>query len=220
MDDDYFTTFSPEEIATHIRMSSSLGSKHRIEVRVRPRASSTGAFDIIIVGFDYLSECSIFCGLLSAFGLDIRAGNIYSFSKRGFRPSPGKIVDVFSVSIKSGEVFDDAEQRSLAQELETFANLLAAGSIAEARERLNRYLTEKIETMSVTLSALLSPLEIQFDNRSSSDWTIMEVRSEDSFAFLYAISNALAMHGIDIHKVRIRNVGREARDQFFIAGRW
>ena len=79
MDDDYFTTFSPEEIATHIRMSSGLGSKHRVQVRVRPRPSSSGAFDIVIVGFDYLSEFSIFCGMLSAYGLDIRAGNIYSF---------------------------------------------------------------------------------------------------------------------------------------------
>ena len=223
MDEDYFTTFSREEIATHIRMASTLGSKHRIQVRVsgRPAAApGAEAFDIIIVGFDYLSEFSLFCGLLSAFGLDIRAGNIYSFSKRGPRPSQGKIVDVFSVSIKSGEAFDDAEQRSLAQELEAFANLLAAGSAAEARERLNRYLTEKIETMSVTLSALLSPLEIQFDNRFSSDWKMMEIRTGDSFAFLYAISNALAMHGVDIHKVKVRNAGGSAIDQFLIADQW
>jgi glutamate-ammonia-ligase adenylyltransferase len=190
MDEDYFTTFSSEEIATHVRMASNLGSKHRIQVHIsgrRPRTPGADAFDIIIVGFDYLSEFSIFCGLLSAFGLDIRAGNIYSFSRRGSRPSPSKIVDVFTVTIKSGEVFDDAEQKDFARELETFANLLSAGNLAEARERLNRYLTEKIETMSVGLSGLLSPLEIKFDNDSSPDWTLLEIRSEDSFAFLYAV---------------------------------
>jgi glutamate-ammonia-ligase adenylyltransferase len=223
MDEDYFTTFSPEEIATHVRMASTLGSKHRIQVHISGRRAwmhSAGAFDIIIVGFDYLSEFSIFCGLLSAFGLDIRAGNIYSFSKRGSRPSPSKIVDVFTVTIKSGEVFDDAEQRDFARELERFASLLAAGATAEARERLNRYLMEKIETMSVGLAGLLSPLEIKFDNDSSPDWTLLEVRSEDSFAFLYAVSNALAMHGIDIHKVKVRNAGRVAIDQFLIADQW
>ena len=79
MDADYFTTFSPGEIATHIRMASSLGPKHRVEVRVipHPAAADAGAFEIIIVGFDYLSEFSIFCGLLSAFGLDIRSGDIF-----------------------------------------------------------------------------------------------------------------------------------------------
>ena len=46
MDDDYFTTFSPEDIATHIRMASGLGSKQRVQVRVTPRQSSGGMFDI------------------------------------------------------------------------------------------------------------------------------------------------------------------------------
>src|ERR1700746_1474766 len=105
MDDDYFTTFSPEDIATPTRMASGLGSKQRVQVRVTPRQSSGGTFDIIIVGFDYLSEFSIFCGLLSAFGLDIRAGNIYSFSKRAQGRSARKVVDVFSVGIKTGAGF-------------------------------------------------------------------------------------------------------------------
>jgi hypothetical protein len=48
----------------------------------------------------------------------------------------------------------------------------------------------------------------------------MEANSEDAFAFLYAVSNALAMQGIYIHKVKIRSVGHEAVDQFFIADRW
>ena len=223
MDDDYFTTFAPEEIATHIRMSSSLDSTHRVKVHVRPRQTpdpGLGTFDIVIVGFDYLSEFSVFCGLLSAFGLDIRAGNIYSFAKRGLQRSPRKIVDVFSVSIKDGEVFDEAEQCAFEHELQTSAGSLAAGSVVEARERLNRFLTERIERMDAPLAGLRHPLEVQFDSRSSSDWTVMEVRSRDTFAFLYAISNALAMNGVDIHKVKIRNVGPEARDQFFIADRW
>ena len=220
MDDDYFTTFSPEDIATHIRMASGLGSKQRVQVRVTPRQSSGGTFDIIIVGFDYLSEFSIFCGLLSAFGLDIRAGNIYSFSKRAQGPSPRKIVDVFSVGIKTGAGFEMDERRDFEQELRTFANLLAAGQVREARERLNRFLTERIERMHAPLGGLLSPLDIRFDNPPSSEWTVMDLRSEDTFAFLYAISNALAMHDIDVHKVIVRSAEGEARDRFFIADRW
>jgi glutamate-ammonia-ligase adenylyltransferase len=223
MDEDYFTTFSPEEISMHVRMAASLGSRHRIQVHIRPRVSETvgtQAFDIVIVGFDYLSEFSIFCGLLSAYGLDIRAGNIYSFARREPQPSPSKIVDVFTVSIRSGEVFDAAEQHDFAHELETFANLLANGAAADARERLNRYLTERVETKSIPLSGLLSPLEITFENELSADWTMLQVRSEDSFGFLYAVSNALAMHGIDIHKVNIRNADGLAVDQFFIADQW
>jgi len=220
MDEDYFSTFSPGEICAHIRMSCALDSRHRIQFRVTPRESATGGFDIVIVGFDYLSEFSIFCGLLSAFGLNICAGDIYSFGRKASRPSPRKIVDVFSVSLKAGETFDEAKQRDLENELQTFAHLLAANEADQARERLNRFLTERIEKMNEALSGLLSPIEIRFDNRVSEDWTVMETHSEDAFAFLYAISNALAMQGVYIHKVRIRGAGREVRNEFYIADRW
>src|SRR5262245_57726563 len=176
MDDDYFATFSPEDIATHIRMACALDPKHRVRVRVIPRQH--GTFDIIIVGFDYLSEFSIFSGLLSAFGLHIRAGNIYSFGRGTSRSSPSKIVDVFGVGIKAGETFDEPRQQEFEQELQTFAQLLSKGAIEEVRERLNRSLTERIERMNEPLTGLLAPVEIHFDNQLSSDWTVMEVRSE------------------------------------------
>ena len=217
MDEDYFTTFSPEEIASHIRMSTGLDSKHRVQVRVTPRTSSTAEFEIVIVGFDYLSEFSIFCGLLSAFGLDIEAGHIYSFARSTTSRSSRKIVDVFNVAVKPGEVFDATKQREFEQELQRLAHLLATGSVDKARERLNRFLTERIETMNEPLSGLGYPIEIRFDNDVSPDWTLMEARSHDAFALLYGISNALAMQGIYIHKVEIRRVGHEAIDHFFIS---
>jgi glutamate-ammonia-ligase adenylyltransferase len=237
MDEDYFATFSPEEISTHIGMSCALDPAHPVRCRITPRRPSE--FDIIIVGFDYLAEFSIFCGLLSAFGLDIRAGSIYSFAKqssgqekpqlrsmrrslksKSSRPLPRKIVDVFNVRLRPGETFDEAKQREFEQELQTLVRLLAAGSSDQARERLNRFLTERIEKMNEQLSGLLSPVEVRFDNQLSSDWTVMDVHSEDAFAFLYAFSNALSLRGIYIHKVRIRSIGSEARDQFFIADSW
>jgi len=219
LDDDYFATFSPEEIATHIRMSGGLNARQRVHVRFVPRDSGS-EFDIILVGFDYVSEFSVFCGLLSAFGLDIHAGNIYSFARGSTsRRSPGKIVDVFSVGLRPGEVFDETKQREFEQELQTLAGLLATSNADQARERLNRFLTERIENMNEPLTGLVHPMEIGFDNELSPEWTVMEARSEDAFAFLYAVSNALAMQGIYIHKVKIRSIGHEARDRFFISDR-
>src|SRR5689334_13313829 len=119
MDEDYFTTFAPEEIATHIRMAAGLDSRRRLRVRVTPSGSE---FEIIIVGFDYLSEFASFCGLMSAFGLDIQSGNIYSFAKATDpRSRPRKIVDVFNVAVRTGETFDDTKQREFEQELQTLA---------------------------------------------------------------------------------------------------
>jgi len=215
MGEDYFETFSPEAIATHIRMASALAEEERVKVRINPLGENE--FDITIVGFDYLAEFSLFCGLLSAFGLDIRTGDIYSFSKQSLS---SKVVDVFRVALKPGETFDEAKQREFDQELGQLARLLAEGSTEEARARLNRFLTERIEGMHEELSGLLSPVTLTFDNETSAQWTVMEVRSEDTFAFLYAVSNALSMRGIYINRVRIRNSAGQTRDQFFIANRW
>jgi len=221
MDEDYFSTFSPEEICAHMKMSTGLDSRHRVQVRIDQQASGAGEFEVVIVGFDYLSEFSIFCGLLSAFGLDIRAGDIYSFSKgTEARSSPRKIVDVFRVGLKPGVVFDQSRQAEFQEQLQTLANLLATGAADQARERLNRFLTERVETMREPLTGLVHPIEIRFDNDLSADWTVLEAHSADTFALLYAISNALAMQGVYIHKVKIRGEAGEAKDQFFIADRW
>src|SRR5262245_38937582 len=234
MDEDYFATFSPEEISTHIRMSCSLDPERPAQCRITRRDEDE--FDVIIVGLDYLSEFSIFCGLLSAFGLDIRAGKIYSFAGRtsgAARRSPTrgssklktsqslprKIVDVFNIRLKPGAAFDETKQREFEQQLQALIRMLASGSSEQARERLNRFLTERIERMDERLSGLLSPVEVRFDNQLSPDWTVMDAQSEDAFAFLYAFSNALSLRGIYIHKVEIRSVGREARDRCFIADR-
>jgi len=223
MDEDYFTTFSAEEISKHIALSCSLDSEHRIRVRITSDANLEGEFSIVIVGFDYLAEFSVFCGLLSACGLDIREGDIYSFARkavRASRPLPRKIVDVFRVAVRPGESFDEAKQREFQQELQVQAQLLAEGAIDQVRERLNRFLIERIERMNEPLSGLLAPIEITFNNEASADWTVVEAQSDDSFAFLYAISNALSMRGVYIHKVKIRSAAGQAVDHFFVVDRW
>jgi glutamate-ammonia-ligase adenylyltransferase len=214
MEEDYFITFSPEAIAIHIRMASALSADLPVQVRITP--CERDELEIAMVGFDYLAQFSIFCGLLSAFALDIRAGDIYSFLKRS---SSSKAVDVFRVSQRPGEPFDQAKQREFENELQTLARLLAVGSTQEARMRLYRFLTERIERMDEPLSGLLSPITLTFDNQASALWTVMEVQSEDTFAFMFSVSNALSMRGIYISRVKIRSAENRIRDQFFIADR-
>ena len=217
MDDDYFDTFAPEEMAQHLKMSCAVDTERRNIVQILARGKDE--FKIVIVGNDYPSGFSILCGLLSAFGLDIRTGDIYSFSRQPAARA-GRIVDVFQVALKPGESFDELRQREFEQEMQTLTEFLASGSVNEARERLNRFLIERIEIMKEAFSGLGSPVELAFDNRTSPDWTVADVRSEDTFGFLYAISNALSMRGIYIHRAKIRSANGRAADQFLIANRW
>ncbi|HUK55771.1 MAG TPA: hypothetical protein VLY20_03855 [Nitrospiria bacterium] len=235
MDRDYFSVYSPREIRVHIQLAQGLTSDHPVRLKVAPREKNR--FNIVIVAFDYFSEFSILCGLLASFGLDIRTADVYTFSDRRpsavpalpahgrrkkiprARDSRKKIVDVFEVSPRPGETFSVSRWKEFESELHALVRLLCDGLFQEARERLNRRLIERLEKERGPLADLLYPVEVRFDNRANKHWTAMDVHSKDTPAFLYALSNALSMRDIDIHKVRVQSVRAEARDRFYITDR-
>jgi glutamate-ammonia-ligase adenylyltransferase len=79
MDSDYFEQRPLTEIARHVKLAGRLDLDHLSEVEVTRHAG--GVSDIVVVAYDYFSEFAIICGLLSAFGLDIREGSIFTFSE-------------------------------------------------------------------------------------------------------------------------------------------
>ncbi len=210
----YFDAFPPEVIASHLRLLADTGADAPIHVQVTAKDEDRTEMEIVIVGGDYLGQFSIFCGLMSAFALNIRAGDSYSFKRRS---RDSKIVDVFTVAPIPGETFTDAQQREFVSELQSLIRLLADGQIQEARTRLYRFLTERIEQLNEPLGGLMGPLELHFDNTTHPDRTVMDVECEDTFAFLYAFSNALALRGVNISAVRIRSANNRTHDQFVIS---
>ena len=135
MDPDYFTAFPPKILAAHIKQAAALTPDHPCEVTIVDAAD--GRCIITIVAYDYFSEFATICGLLSAFGLNIEEGQIYTFVEAPAptaaraswtggpraRPKgrPGlsrkKIVDVFRVQPVRGASFAPEERRRLTAEL-------------------------------------------------------------------------------------------------------
>ena len=209
-------------------------------------ARRDGAYDLIIVAYDYFSEFATICGLLSAFGLDIREGNIYTYAdeepaatmtgsraRRSPLPAwqrrphtrrrPGltrkKIVDCFVIRPLSGDTWCKEEQQRFAGELTAALGLLEQHKFQEARHRVNRHLVEQLARQRRTYSGLLYPADILFDNDASPRDTVMDIRSTDTPAFLYALSNALSMRGIYISKARIENIGSQLHDRLSVRDR-
>jgi glutamate-ammonia-ligase adenylyltransferase len=221
MDPEYFSLYSPDEIATHIKMSSLLDSRYPVQCKVISR--NNGIFDIVFVAFDYFSEFSVLCGLLTSFGLDIQSGYIYTFSQRkggaGSSARIKKILDHFRVRLLEGELFDEMKQGEFQKELHALILLLAQDQVLEARTRVNRRVVESLSRRKGPFVSHLYPVKIKFNNRLSETWTIMEIQSKDTPAFLYSFSNALSLRGIYIHKVKIKNIGLEVRDEFYLCDR-
>ena len=236
MDPEYFERFQPDTIAHHIQLANRLTPDHPCELSVIDKGA--GRSEISIVAYDYFSEFAAICGVLSAFGLNIEEGRIYTFigatsapssrremSSAANRPKgrPGlsrkKIVDVFSVHPLDRAGFPPPQHDALRQTVTEVVQLLDAGQFDEARQYVNRRLVERLDKQRSAFTGLLDTVQITFDNSQSPTDTIMDIQSDDTPAFLYALANALAMRNIYITKAQIECDGTKLHDRFFVRNR-
>lgn len=238
MDSDYFRRMPIAAIAQHVRLAAALTPDHLSECLVSGLPG--GRYELTLVAYDYFAEFATICGLLSAFGLNIEEGQIYTFSEAAVSGSsarlayaegprqrlkirPGlsrkKIVDIFHVHRMGGASFTPEDHARFAGELEALIRLLDEGKFEEARHAVNRQLVEQLGKRRGSFSGLLHPVHIAFDNSQSPTETIMDIRSDDTPAFLYAFANALAMRNIYITKARIDLEGGKLHDRFAVRNR-
>jgi glutamate-ammonia-ligase adenylyltransferase len=238
MDPEYFRRFGSPTIARHIRLAAHLTPEHPCELAIAEQRDQR--FEVTFVAYDYFAEFATICGLLSAFGLNIEEGQIYTFAggtsgsparvaseggpRRRPKTRPGlnrkKIVDVFRVQPVPGASLGPDEQRRLAEALSSVIKLLDAGQFREARHAVNRQLVEQLGRRRGSFSGLLHPVQITFDNSQSPTDTVMDIRSDDTPAFLYAFANALAMRNVYITKAQFDIEGGKLHDRFFVRNRY
>ena len=105
-------------------------------------------------------EFSIITGLMTAYGLNIRDGQVFSYHRGPGRATPwgtapgGLIVDVFTVEYAAERPFDSTAQAEFTTQLTTLIQLLRAGQLQEARASLSGQI---IDTMRTSPQALLGP---------------------------------------------------------------
>jgi glutamate-ammonia-ligase adenylyltransferase len=238
MDEEYFRRFEPPTIAEHVRLTAQLTSEHPCEIAFAEQPDKR--FEITIVAYDYFSEFATICGLLSAFSLNIEEGHIYTFSDHtapqssraswtGYGPrvrakgSPGlirkKIVDMFRVLPVTDSELGAEQQARLTEALRAVITLLDKGQFEEARLAVNRRLVEQLGKRRGSFSGLLHPVQITFDNSQSPTDTVMDIRSDDTPAFLYAFANALAMRNVYISKAQFDVEDGKIHDRFYVRNR-
>jgi len=245
MDPDYFAQFPTTTVAKHLQLANALSPEQPCALTLEP-AKRKSQFHLTLVAYDYFAEFATICGLLSAYGLDIREAYIFTYQDDtptsatplprlphhpgtpkwpSRRPTqhPGlyrkKVVDVFRLEVLPGCTFNTQHQKGLTRELTEMIRLLDAHQAQEVRTRVNRKLVETLGTRKTSFSNLVHPVEIQFNNTLSSRETVMDIRATDSPAFLYAFANALTMRGICLSKATIEVDGTRVRNRFFVKGR-
>lgn len=241
MDPDYFSQFPLETVSSHLGLANTLSLKHPCALQILPDKHKA-RFQLTLAAYDYFGEFATICGLLSAYGLDIREAYIFTYLDETPPPSSQprslkvikwsarrksfhsgssrkKVVDVFYVQVLPGYTFSTEEQQTFSEELLAMIRLLEGHQTQEVRQMVNRKLVEALGKRKTPLANVVHPVEIQFNNTLSPRDTVMDIGGTDSPAFLYAFANALTMRGLYLSKATIEVDGTRVRNRFYVRGR-
>ena len=123
-----------------------------------------------------------------------------------------KIVDVFTVKAISGA----PDWKKLEKQLDRIVLLLLRDKGKEAREKVSRRVVEYLSRTEWETAGQLLPVHVNVNNELSDRYTVMDIEAEDTPAFLYLFTNALARRGVDIHNILISTQKGMVRDRFYI----
>ena len=224
----YFKKFNTKNIITHIKAVSELSKSNPVEAGVvKARDDSV---QCTVTAFDYPSVFSLITGLLSGTGMNIKAGEVFTYKRkekqkkkpagrRRLSVSIGssdrrKIVDYFSGHLIGSASFE-SWKKTFNENLKTIVNYLEEGnddSIIKAKNRVNEMVVRQLDRMDKDAEPVLYPVEMTVDN-DSGPFTRLKVVSQDTPAFMYALSNALALNKVQIEHVRMRTIHGRVEDR-------
>ncbi len=244
MDSEYFLRFTENDIYSHLEMISKLDLENPVELETSEIGQ--GKWKLTIVAFDYYYEFSKIAGLISSNYLKIISGESFTYSNYSPAPKGGpdafyrrkekriypysppdksgvlinrrKIVCTLIVSRLEGSI-TGPDWKTFKNELTYILNLLENNRIRESEEFLNNKILVMISGFQYGDAPSVSPVDIDVDNESSSQYTILNICSRDSFAFLYTFTNVLALNDYYIFKIEIDTVDESVFDRIFILTR-
>lgn len=220
----YSELFTPEEAAAHLDLLEQLTPELLVKTRAVPR---NGGWELTVVGYDQLGDLSLMCGLLLAHGWNIESGFVFTGSEVVEPQSPRaaasrtidasrrrKFVNVFRVR-PSRSIRADADWGRYEAALRELLRLGRDGRPEEAQGRLAKRVAASIQRGQEHPGVLL-PVEIDIDNTSVPEATVMHIRAEDTTGFLYELTSALAHSGVSIQRVWIESEGQQVVDTLWV----
>ena len=219
----YAAVFDGHEIRRHADLAARLSRDNPVEVRAEPLAGDR--WRVTIVGFDYLGELTLICGLLFVYGFSIVDGYVFTYeplasgSQGTDQPASRqadrrKIVDVFTVRAVAPDGEPGVWLR-YAGDLEKLVALLQARRQREAQGELAKRAALAISEIPGA-SPTVQPIDIDIDNESDDRYTILRIQGPDTIGFLYELTNALALNGLHIAHVAVASTGNRIHDTLYI----
>jgi glutamate-ammonia-ligase adenylyltransferase len=232
IDPEYLSKFDPRTIGSHIRALSRLSAEEPATVMFH---QSSGLIDCTILAFDHPFEFSSITGLMAGTGFSIESSDAYTLSRVKQAAQPAQplrrsrlrpiqrdpntdavILDRFRGRL-AGPV-DDFKQWSkpFGSELLEVLRLLDRDddeSTSRAKRMVVERVTQWLKSRRETTARIdvLTPAQATIEQLPQA--TRLRLRAPDAPAFLYALSTALSLHGLQIQRTRIETIDGQAVDE-------
>ncbi len=235
MDKAYAVTFTRKEIELHAMLAGSLSIEKPVAFEAR-KINETD-WQVTIVGYDYLGELALICGLFCDYKLNILQGAVFTYgpkeeqqakvnNSRSFRSSKRrpkqnptengkrKIVDVFRVQPVGRKVSAETWLQ-YSEELTKFLTDLSKKKQNEVQGEIARRVALKVHEAKKATETLL-PVEIAIDNTLSRQYTVLRIDGADTMGFLYELTNALSLNSIHLVRVMVTSIRSRVHDTLFL----
>ncbi len=222
----YAQVYTPEEIAVHAGLAGRLSDESPVIVDARPLGG--GTWRVTVVAYDFPGELSVISGLMVVYGLNIQQGEVFTYEplpeakgKLSQRDARQKIVDAFTVQPVEGLQIDEETWTRYAADLVEYHRMVKAGQRTEMLGDLTRRVATALHVRDAhadpTSVPMLYPVEIEIDNQSSDQHTVLRIDAPDTVGFLYEFTNALAITGVYINRMIIATIGNRVEDVLYVA---
>jgi len=201
----YFYANEPEQIVAHARFARSAQSRL---ASLRKAAVSHPYFELWVVADDRPGLLALITAALSHALVKVRSAQVYSWIGEDGR---SRSLDIFWLL---GPSDPERAERMLGRLERDIERAMAEPAAPEALERhaLSAHRTRpRLELRCAT--------EVNVDNKSASNYTVIEVITRDRPALLFALSHALQQAGLSIWFAKINTEGERVIDVFYVSGR-
>ncbi|HXW84459.1 MAG TPA: [protein-PII] uridylyltransferase [Candidatus Binataceae bacterium] len=205
MPDRYFFITPESEMATHFDLMRALADRPMV---ARQRHFPDLEFsEFTVVTRDQPGLFSMIAGALTANHLNILSARITT--REG-----GIVLDVFHVShLDGGGAFAMDEERWLRVQRDLEQAITGERDIAELVAAAHHVKTSAKKFIRRV------PTEVTVDNRTSEQFTVIDVFTQDRVGLLFGITHTLFKLGLMIHLARISTNADQALDVFYVSDR-
>jgi [protein-PII] uridylyltransferase len=195
----YFLAFPTNALIRHFAVMAELAGPNDVRVHVA-KTEALGVTEVAVAAPDRPGLFSNVAGALALNGINVLSGQV-------FTRKDGTALEVFRVTGTHEDEIDPSRWERVRSDV---APVLAGDRSLDDR------ITAKRDAYTRPSKGKREEPRVLVENRASDFYTVVEVHATDRVGLLYAITDALASLGLDIHSAKVATYAEDVVDVFYI----